>query len=207
MPQSTSRLPQENCAILQPPPGAPGHHPGRRQDGGDRPQRRPHRAVDLRCGTVSPELGTWGIFEFFSIIKMIFLHFLKVNNLFLHQSYLKNPLPVKLTWWKMQKIIFFNWKNLKIVLKYRKCPALLSVNRRPADYWTLPAVQSAVEPEPPERYIIMYFSRHYVENISIVEKILDKALVVKWSISQVKDDEVKSEIRRIIESEEEINYS
>ena len=27
---------------------------------------------------------------------MIFLHFYKVNNLILHQSYLKSPLPVKL---------------------------------------------------------------------------------------------------------------
>ena len=45
---------------------------------------------------------------------MIFCIFYKVNNLFLHQSYLKSPLPVKLTWWKMQKIIFYYWKNSKI---------------------------------------------------------------------------------------------
>ena len=44
---------------------------------------------------------------------MIFLYFYQVNNLFLHQSYLKSPLPVKLTWWKMQKIICYYWKNSK----------------------------------------------------------------------------------------------
>ena len=40
------------------------------------------------------ELGTFGIFYFF---KLIFCIFYQVNNLFLHQSYLKSPLPVKLT--------------------------------------------------------------------------------------------------------------
>ena len=38
----------------------------------------------------------------------------RINNLFLHQSYIKSPLPVKLTWWKMQKNHFFSvkrWKN------------------------------------------------------------------------------------------------
>ena len=29
----------------------------------------------------------------------------------LHQSYLKSPLPVKLTWQKMHKILFYDWKN------------------------------------------------------------------------------------------------
>ena len=42
----------------------------------------------------SAELGTSGIF---SIMKNDFLHFFRVNNLFLHQSYLKSPPPVKLT--------------------------------------------------------------------------------------------------------------
>ena len=51
------------------------------------------------------ELGTFGIFVIFSIKKKIFFMF-QVNNLFLHQSYLESPLSVKLTWWKMQKIIF-----------------------------------------------------------------------------------------------------
>ena len=44
---------------------------------------------------------------------MIFFIFYKVNNLFLHQSHLKSPLPVKLTWLKMQKIIFYQWKIAK----------------------------------------------------------------------------------------------
>ena len=34
---------------------------------------------------------------------MIFGIFYKANNLFLHQSYLKSPLPVKLTWEKNAK--------------------------------------------------------------------------------------------------------
>ena len=46
---------------------------------------------------------------------MIFFIFYQVNNLFLHQSYLKSPLPaVKLTWWKMKKNIFIIEKILKI---------------------------------------------------------------------------------------------
>ena len=53
-------------------------------------------------------------FLIFSIIKMIFLHFYQIYYLFLHQSYLKSPLPVKLTWKKMQNIIFYHWKNEKI---------------------------------------------------------------------------------------------
>ena len=38
----------------------------------------------------------------------------------MHQSYLKSPLPVKLTWCKMQKSFFISEK----IKKYRKCPAL-----------------------------------------------------------------------------------
>ena len=45
-------------------------------------------------------------FHFFNNKKWFFCTFYKVNNLFLHQSYLKSPLPIKLTWWKMQNIIF-----------------------------------------------------------------------------------------------------
>ena len=37
-------------------------------------------------------------FNFSNNKKLFFLFFYKVNNLFLHQSYLKSPLPVKLTW-------------------------------------------------------------------------------------------------------------
>ena len=36
------------------------------------------------------------IFHFFTNKKLFFCTFYKVNNLFLHQSYLKSPLPVKL---------------------------------------------------------------------------------------------------------------
>ena len=35
--------------------------------------------------------------NFFNNKKLFCLHFFQVNNLFLHQSYLKSPLPVKLT--------------------------------------------------------------------------------------------------------------
>ena len=45
---------------------------------------------------------------------MIFFIFYKGNSLFLQQSYLKSPLSVKLTWYKMQKINFYYWKNKKI---------------------------------------------------------------------------------------------
>ena len=37
-------------------------------------------------------------FHFFTNKKLFFCTFFQVNNLFLHQSYLKSPLPVKLTW-------------------------------------------------------------------------------------------------------------
>ena len=53
-------------------------------------------------------------FNFFNNKKWFYCTFYKVNNRFLHQSYLKSPLPVKLTWQKMQKIIFNLWKILKI---------------------------------------------------------------------------------------------
>ena len=36
------------------------------------------------------------------------------NNLFLHQSYYnKKPTSSQINWWKIQKIIFYYWKNLK----------------------------------------------------------------------------------------------
>ena len=37
-------------------------------------------------------------FHFFNNKKWFFCTFYQVNDLFLHQSYLKSPLPVKLTW-------------------------------------------------------------------------------------------------------------
>ena len=37
-------------------------------------------------------------FNFFNKKKWIYCIFYKVNNLYLHQSYLKSPFPVKLTW-------------------------------------------------------------------------------------------------------------
>ena len=51
---------------------------------------------------------------------MICFTLYQVNNLFLHQSYLKTPLPVKLTWKKCKKSFFIIGK----FKKYRKCPAL-----------------------------------------------------------------------------------
>ena len=46
-----------------------------------------------------PELGTFGIFEFFNNKKRFFKYiFYKINNLFLHQFYFKSPFLVKFTW-------------------------------------------------------------------------------------------------------------
>ena len=70
------------------------------------------------------ESQSWALsvfFTFLNIKKWFLWIFDKVTNLFLCQSYLKSPLLVKLTRQKMQKIIFYYWKNKK----YRKCPALL----------------------------------------------------------------------------------
>ena len=38
-------------------------------------------------GHKNSDLGTFGIFEFFSIVNIIFFHFYQVNSLFLHQSF------------------------------------------------------------------------------------------------------------------------
>ena len=62
-----------------------------------------HSGVKLKA-------GHFRYFLIFSIIKMIYLHFYKVNNLFLHQSYLKSPLPVKLARKKCKKSFFINEK-------------------------------------------------------------------------------------------------
>ena len=60
---------------------------------------------------------SWALEVFSNIFndeKYFCLHFYQVNNLFLHQSYWESQLSVKLTWEKMQKIIFYYWKNEKI---------------------------------------------------------------------------------------------
>ena len=65
-----------------------------------------------------PQRQSWALsvfFNFFNNNEWCFCIFYLVNNLFLHQSYLKSPLPVKLTWQKMQKIIFYYWTNSKIL--------------------------------------------------------------------------------------------
>ena len=51
--------------------------------------------------------GHFRYFLIFSIIKILFSISYQVNNIFLHQSYLKSPLPVKQLDKKMQKIIFY----------------------------------------------------------------------------------------------------
>ena len=65
--------------------------------------------------------------------------FYQVNNLFLHQSYLKSPLPVKLTWKKYKKSFFI----IEKILKYRKCPALANDRAR---YYDTMQRQSFVDP-------------------------------------------------------------
>ena len=61
---------------------------------------------------ISAELGALSVFfNFFNSKKWFYCIFYQMNNLFLHQSYLKSPLPVKLTWEKMEKVIFYYWKN------------------------------------------------------------------------------------------------
>ena len=51
---------------------------------------------DLNPGPSNSRAGHFRYF--FTNKKWFFCTFYKVNNLFLHQSYLKSPLPVKLTW-------------------------------------------------------------------------------------------------------------
>ena len=58
--------------------------------------------------------GHFRYFFFFNNKKLFVCIFDKVMNPFLHQSYLKSRLPVKLTWWKSQKVIFYYWKKSKI---------------------------------------------------------------------------------------------
>ena len=93
--------------------------------GGDEPAGK---RVLHELGVPSVRARHFRYFWILSIIKSNFLHFFyQVDNLFLHQFYLKSPLPVKFTWWKMQKTSFLIIEEKK---KYRKCPALLSVIQR-----------------------------------------------------------------------------
>ena len=55
---------------------------------------------------------------------MIFLHFFQVNTLFLHQSYLKSPLPSQMNLIKHARNHFL---LLKKIQKYRKFSALISL--------------------------------------------------------------------------------
>ena len=71
------------------------------------PINSPWRWQKRAMGHSRTELGTFGIFNFFNNKKWFFCIFYQVNNLFLYQSDLKSPLPVKLTRWKRQKFIFY----------------------------------------------------------------------------------------------------
>ena len=57
--------------------------------------------VCLDIKKISSQEQSWALpvfFHFFNNKKWFFCTFYKVHNLFLHQSYLKSSLPVKLTW-------------------------------------------------------------------------------------------------------------
>ena len=57
---------------------------------------------------------SWTLSVFFNFFNnYIFFPIFYQGIIFLHQSYLKNPLPVKSTRQKMQQIIFFYCKKLK----------------------------------------------------------------------------------------------
>ena len=64
--------------------------------------------------SVVKKVQSWAlsIFLIFSTIDYDIFAFFMKYNLFLHQSHLKSPLAVKLIWYKMQKIIFYCWKNI-----------------------------------------------------------------------------------------------
>ena len=64
---------------------------------------------------------SWALSVTFSMVKSdFFCIFYKVGNPFLHQSYLKSPLPVKLTYKKCKKSFIIREQ----IKKYLKCPAL-----------------------------------------------------------------------------------
>ena len=92
------------------PPGHVDHHLGDQQLP---PPRGLHQGdrVQWRAGPLEAFL------PFFSMIEKWYffdVFLIKLITYFYHQSYLKSPLPVKLTWKKMKKIIFHHWKNSKI---------------------------------------------------------------------------------------------
>ena len=65
--------------------------------------------IKLKLFWKNTSMQSWALsvfFNFFNNKKWFFFIFYTVDNLFLHRSYLKSPLPVKLTWSKVQKIIF-----------------------------------------------------------------------------------------------------
>ena len=70
------------------------------------------RRTSQRCSEMSGQ--SWALevsLNIFTKKKWFLGFFYQVNNLFLHQSFLKSPFPVKLTWQKMQKFIFYLWKK------------------------------------------------------------------------------------------------
>ena len=95
---------------------------------------------------------------------MIFFPFFQVNNLFLHQSHLKSPLPVKLTRQKTQKIIFVTEKNTKCL----KCPALvwtyLFLSLRKIKKNTTKTTKSARPEKGDPLLSFVWGSRHKVEH-------------------------------------------
>ena len=79
---------------------------------------RKKNALTYMCHPLNSECWTsWALSVFFNFFnnKKLFFCILKnkVKNLFLHPPYLKSPLPVKLTWEKMQDIIFWLVEKLK----------------------------------------------------------------------------------------------
>ena len=69
---------------------------------------------------------SWALSVFFSSfnnLKCFFCIFYKVDNLFMHQSYSKSPLSVKLPSQKCKKSFFI----IEKIKKYRKCPALSKI--------------------------------------------------------------------------------
>ena len=70
------------------------------------------RVGDTLLG-IYTELGTFSIFECFNNKKWFFCIFYQVNNLFLHQSYLKKPTPSQMNSIKNAKNHFNCWKNSK----------------------------------------------------------------------------------------------
>ena len=73
------------------------------------------QAADLSANSDLPDhIQSWALSVFFNYFnnKICFPIFYKVNILFLHQSYLKSPLPAKLTLFKMQENHFSLLKKI-----------------------------------------------------------------------------------------------